>query len=84
MNWLYLAVSAACFGLALNTTFPTWAVLLLLLASRGFLIAFVLGWMAARISSNDRDEMQLLSPEELRRFREQAEARKADADSPKS
>jgi hypothetical protein len=84
MYWLYLAVSAVCFGLAMDTTLPTWAVLLLLLAALGLLVAWMFGWMASRIGSGSRDEMQLLSPEELRRFREQAEARKAAADNNKS
>ena len=84
MYWLYLAISAVCFGLALKTSFPTWIVLLLLLAALGFLLAFVFGWIGARIGSSARDEVHILSPEELRRFREQAEARKTQTENNKT
>jgi hypothetical protein len=39
----------------------------------------MLGWVNSRVSSSSRNEMQILSPEELRLLREQAEARKAAA-----
>jgi len=47
------------------------------LATLGLMIAWMLGWLNSRVSRNSRDEMHIISPEELRLLREQAEARKA-------
>ena len=50
-----------------------------LLAGLGFLLAFVLKLAAERVGSRSREEHMILDPEELRRFREKAEARKLAA-----
>jgi hypothetical protein len=83
MHWLYLIASVACLGLAMVRTLPTFAVVLFLLGALGFLVAWILGWLSSRIASNSRDVANILGPDELRRLREQAMARKApDGQSP--
>ena len=77
MHWLYLLLFLA----AMAVGFKSSGVLmgLALLAGLGFLLAFILKLAADRIGSRSRDENLMLDPEELRRFREQAEARKLAA-----
>ena len=53
-----------------------WLVVLLLLASLVLFVAWMLGWVNSRISSGARNDTQIISPDELRRMREQAEARR--------
>jgi hypothetical protein len=77
MHWLYLLASLLCLGLAMIRTLPTLGVLVFLAGSLGFLVAWILGWMSARIASQSRDISYIMSPEELRKLREQAQARKA-------
>lgn len=79
MHWLYLIASIACLGLAMIRTLPTIAVLIFLAGALGFFMAWVLGWLSSRISSQSRDVANILGPDELRRLREQAEARKKAA-----
>lgn len=78
MPWIYLLLSAGAFVVAFRTSsFAMMAVALL--AALGFLIAFALGLVAQRIGSRSRDESTMLDPTELRRLREQAEARRVAA-----
>ncbi len=84
MHWLYLALSALLLLMAMKTTLPGWLVFLLMLGSLAAAIAWILGWLSTRISSGSRSELQILSPDELRLLREQAEARKAAASSERS
>ena len=77
MHWLYLLGSIACLGLAMHRSMPTLGVLVLLAGSLGLMVAFLLGWLHSRISSSSRDAAHIMSAEELRQLREQAEARKA-------
>ena len=77
MHWLYLIVAIALFAGAYKAS--GWLVLLLLLGSLIAFVAWMLGWISARISQGARSEMQILSPEELQQLREQAAARKAAA-----
>ncbi len=77
MHWLYLLASLLCLGLAMVRSLPTWGVLVFLAGSLGFLVAWILGWMSSRISSRSRDISHVMSPEELRKLREQAQARKS-------
>ncbi len=77
MHWLYLLASLACLGLAMIRTLPTIGVLIFLAGSLGFMVAWILGWMSSRISSQSRDVSHIMGPDELRRLREQAQARKA-------
>jgi len=79
MHWAYLVVAVALFALAVKASLPGWLVFMALLGALAMLAMWMLGWLAARISSGARNEAQILSPEELRRLREQAQARKAAA-----
>lgn len=76
MHWLYLLASIACLALAMVRTMPTLGVLVCLAGALGFMVAWVVGWLSSRISSQSRDISHILGPEELRLMREQAEARK--------
>lgn len=76
MHWIYLLASLACLGLAMVRTLPTLGVLVFLAGSAGFMVAWILGWVSSRISSQSRDVSFIMSGEELKRLREQAEARK--------
>lgn len=77
MHWLYLLLAIGSFGLTMMAGVPGAVVVLLLLLALGFLIAFVFGFMAARLDGRQRDDTQIISPEELRRMREMAQARKS-------
>ncbi|MCM2335722.1 MAG: hypothetical protein NDI66_02945 [Pseudomonas sp.] len=78
MHWLYLLLALAALAVAFKTT--SVAVLAVaLLAALGLLLAWVLGLLAQRVGSRARDEGLMLDPAELRRLREQAEARKLAA-----
>lgn len=85
MHWMYLLASLACLGLAMVRTMPTLGVLLCLVGALGFMLAWILGWVSSRISSRSRDVSYIMSGDELKRLREQAQARKqseAGQDSP--
>lgn len=75
MHWLYLIIAIALLAVAMKAS--GWLVVLLVLASLVAFIAWMLGWVSSRISSGARNDAQIISPEELRRLREQAEARRA-------
>lgn len=77
MHWLYLLLAIGSFGLTLLSGVPGAMVVLLLLLAFGFLFAFVFGFMASRLDGRQRDETQIISPDELRRMREMAQARKS-------
>jgi hypothetical protein len=78
MPWIYLLLSAGAMVLAFRTSsFGLMAAALL--AALGLLVAFALSFLAQRIGSRSRDESVMLDPVELRRLREQADARRAAA-----
>jgi hypothetical protein len=79
MHWFYLLLAIA-FLLAASKA-GGWLVVLFLIASLVLFVAWMLGWVSSRISSGARNDVQIISPEELRRLREQAEARKSAAQS---
>ncbi len=79
MHWLYLLLAVALMLAASKAA--GWLVLVLLAASLVLFVAWMLGWVSTRISSGARNDSQIISPEELRRLREQAEARKSAAQS---
>ena len=79
MHWFYLLL-AIVFLLAASKA-AGWLVVLLLAASLVLIVAWMLGWVSTRISSGARNDTQIISPDELRRLREQAEARKNAAQS---
>jgi hypothetical protein len=75
MVWLYLLLAIVAFAIALKSASIALSILCLL-AALGFVIAAVMGLLARRIGSQSRDESMILDPQELRRLREQAEARR--------
>ena len=77
MHWLYLLGSLACLGLAMVRSMPTLGVLVFLAGSLVLMVAFLLSWLDSRIASTSRDASHIMTAEELRQLREQAEARKA-------
>jgi len=79
MHWLYLLLAIALMLAASKAA--GWLVLLLLAGSLVLFVAWMLGWVSTRISSGARNDSQIISPEDLRRLREQAEARKNAAQS---
>lgn len=82
MHWLYLLFAFAALVVAMVTTSQA-LVLICLLASLGLVIAWVMGWYAARMGDRRHDETQMIDPAELRRLRELASARKqAEANPP--
>lgn len=78
MPWVFLLLALAAMAVAFQTTSLALAVLCLL-AALGLLLAFALGLLARRVGSRSREQTLLLDPQELRRLREQAEARRAAA-----
>lgn len=76
LPWLFLLFAMAALAVAFTTTSMALTVLCLL-AALGLLVAWILGLLAQRIGSRSRDEQLLIDPQELRRLREQAEARRA-------
>lgn len=78
MHWLFLLLAVGAMGIALQTSSLA-LMLVCLLASLGLFVAFVMGWYAERVGGTARDESQMIDPAELRRLRELAEARKANA-----
>jgi hypothetical protein len=79
MYWLYLLLALACLFGAFKAT--GWLVALLLLVALLGLVAWALGWAAAQSARGGAGQSRILAPEELRRLREQSEARKAQAES---
>jgi Mg2+/Co2+ transporter CorB len=82
MHWLYLVVGVVCMIIASLPKTPEWAVVVLVLGALVLFLAWMISWMASRVGDNTRHEMQILSADELRQMREQAEARKAAAAAP--
>ena len=80
MHWIYLLLAI---GFLLGAAKASgWLVLVLLLASLALMVAWMLGWVSSRISTGARNDTQIISPDELRRLREQAEARKIATQAP--
>ena len=78
MPWVFLLLALAAFAIAFKTSSLALAAACLLIAL-GLLVAWALGLLAQRVGSRSRDESMLLDPQELRRLREQAEARRAQS-----
>ena len=78
MAWLFLLLGFGALWVAFTASSPG-LLALALLAALVLFIAFVLKMASDRIGSRSRDEQLMLDPEELRRLREQAEARKLAA-----
>lgn len=78
MAWLFLLLAFGALWLAFTTS-STGVLALAVLAALVLIVAFVLKLASDRIGNRSRDEHMMLDPEELRRLREQAEARKLAA-----
>lgn len=75
MPWLFLAIAAALLAVALTST--SMAIMVVcMLVSLGLTVFSVMILIADRVGSASRSETMLIDPLELRRLREQAEARR--------
>ena len=79
MYWLYLLLAIASTLVALKTTSSGLMVLFMLVALV-LLVLWLAGLYSARMAGRSRDPSMMIDPAELRRLREQAEARKAAVD----
>lgn len=75
MGWLLILMALGAFAVAFITTSMGVAVIALL-ASLLLLLAGVMKVLADRLGTRSRDEAMMIDPVELRRLREQAEARR--------
>ena len=78
MPWLFLLLAVAAFAVALNSSSMVLAVTCLLVALAAT-VAWVLGLLAQRVGNQARDDSMMLDPVELKRLRDQADARRAAA-----
>ena len=78
MPWLLLLIAVALFMVALNASSMT-MVILSVLASLGLSVFAIMGLLAQRVGNSARSETMLIDPLELRRLRELAEAKRAQA-----
>ncbi|MBX3711709.1 MAG: hypothetical protein KF800_07095 [Lysobacter sp.] len=75
MPWLLLAIAAALLAVALTST--SMAIMVVcMLVSLGLTVFSVMILIADRVGSASRSETLLIDPQELRRLRELAEARR--------
>lgn len=78
MHWLFLLLGFAAMVVAFKTT-SSGLMAVSLLAALVLFIVWLAGLYAARMAGRSRDASMIIDPAELRRLREQAEARKAAA-----
>lgn len=78
MAWLFLLLAFGALWVAFTASSPAVLALMLLVALVLF-VMFILKLASDKVGSRARDEQLILDPEELRRLREQAEARKLAA-----
>ncbi len=81
MPWLFLLLGLVAMVVAMKTS-SMLLMVISLLAALVFLVLWAYGWYASRVVGVSRDESLMLDPDELRRLREQAEARKLAGQSP--
>jgi hypothetical protein len=81
MPWLFLLLALVAMAVAMKTT-SMLLMVVCLLASLVLLVLWAYGWYASRVVSVSRDESLMLDPDELRRLREQAEARRLAGSAP--
>jgi hypothetical protein len=81
MPWLFLLLAFATLVVAFRTTSLLLMALCLLLALV-LLLAWVMGWYAQRLSQQGSSARPLIDPLELKRLREQAEARQRGEGAP--
>lgn len=78
MPWLFLLLAIAAFAIAMSTQSVALA-MVCLAAALVFLAIWVLSLLAQRVGNQTRDDTMMIDPQELRRLREEAEARRAAA-----
>ena len=76
MHWLYLLFALVALVVAMKTASSA-VMLLCLLVSLAMLVLWLIGLYSTRVAGRSRDPSAMIDPAELRRLREQAEARKA-------
>ncbi len=76
MPWLYLLLGLLAMGVAMKTA-SSGLMALSLLVALVFFVLWLVGLYSARVAGRGRDVSAMIDPAELRRLREQAEARKA-------
>lgn len=81
MPWLFLLLALGAVVIAFTTTSVPLAAIALVL-SLVLVVIGVLGLLAQRVGSQSRNEAMMVDPVELRRLREQADARRAAASVP--
>jgi hypothetical protein len=75
MPWVYLLLGLGALALALVSK-STVLTMLALLAALVLFLFWVLGLLASRVEAGSRDASMIVDPIELKRLREQAEARR--------
>ena len=75
MPWLFLLLAIAAFAIAMTTASMALAVVCIL-GGLALLVIWVMGLVAQRVGNQTRDDVMMIDPQELRRLREQAEARR--------
>ena len=78
MPWLLLLIAVGLFLVALSATSIT-MVIVCVLASLGLSVFAIMGLLAQRVGNSARSEALLIDPQELRRLRELAEAKRAQS-----
>lgn len=78
MPWLFLLLAIAAFAISMTTASMAFAVICIL-AALVLLAIWVMGLVAQRVGNQARDDTMMIDPQDLRRLREQAEARRAAA-----
>lgn len=81
MHWLSLLLALAAMAVAMKTT-STGLMALCLLVGLALIVLWLAGLYSSRMAGRSRDVSAMIDPAELRRLREQAEARKAAASNP--
>ena len=80
MPWLLLLFAVGLFLVALGATSMT-VVILCVLLSLTLSVVAIMSLLAQRVDNSARSETMLIDPMELRRLREQAEAKRAQSSS---
>ena len=78
MPWVFLILAVAALAVAFKTTSVT-VLMVCLLAAFVLILGWALALLGRRVESRSRDESMMLDPDELRRLREQADARRVAA-----
>lgn len=78
MPWLLLLFAVGLFMIALSASSMA-VVILCVLGSLGLSVVAIMSLLAQRVDNSARSETMLIDPQELRRLRELAEAKRAEA-----